>query len=419
MRVMVIGTGGREHALAWRLARSASVTYLCSAPGNPGMETLGPVFALDMLDPKAVVARAQQETIDLVVIGPEAPLVAGVADALRAQNIAVFGPDANGARIEASKMFAKQVMANANVPTAGSVAVGDVALAYAALERFGAPYVVKADGLAQGKGVTVTNSLAEARNAVDAALTDQVFGEAGKMLVIEAFLDGPERSVFGVCDGTQVVLLAPAQDYKRARDGDEGPNTGGMGAYSPVAGFDVEDITTLTDSVFCPVLKELAKRGTPFRGLLYAGIVVTQDGAQLLEFNARFGDPETQVILPRLDGDFAALLYAAASGTVTDVAVGWRDVSAVTVALTSAGYPGAYTTGEVITGIEAAQTDPDVVVFHAGTARRADGALVTSGGRVLNVTAVGRNQAEARQRAYRAVHKIHFPGVTYRSDIGA
>lgn len=419
MRVMVIGTGGREHALAWRLARSTSVTYLCSAPGNPGMETLGPVFALDMLDPKAVVALAQQETIDLVVIGPEAPLVAGVADALRAQNIAVFGPDANGARIEASKMFAKQVMANANVPTAGSVAVGDVALAYAALERFGAPYVVKADGLAQGKGVTVTNSLAEARNAVDAALTDQVFGEAGKMLVIEAFLDGPERSVFGVCDGTQVVLLAPAQDYKRARDGDEGPNTGGMGAYSPVAGFDVEDITTLTDSVFCPVLKELAKRGTPFRGLLYAGIVVTQDGAQLLEFNARFGDPETQVILPRLDGDFAALLYAAASGTVTDVAVGWRDVSAVTVALTSAGYPGAYTTGEVITGIEAAQTDPDVVVFHAGTARRADGALVTSGGRVLNVTAVGRNQAEARQRAYRAVHKIHFPGVTYRSDIGA
>lgn len=419
MRVMVIGTGGREHALAWRLARSASVTYLCSAPGNPGMETLGPVFALDMLDPKAVVALAQQETIDLVVIGPEAPLVAGVADALRAQNIAVFGPDANGARIEASKMFAKQVMANANVPTAGSVAVGDVALAYAALERFGAPYVVKADGLAQGKGVTVTNSLAEARNAVDAALTDQVFGEAGKMLVIEAFLDGPERSVFGVCDGTQVVLLAPAQDYKRARDSDEGPNTGGMGAYSPVAGFDVEDITTLTDSVFCPVLKELAKRGTPFRGLLYAGIVVTQDGAQLLEFNARFGDPETQVILPRLDGDFAALLYAAASGTVTDVAVGWRDVSAVTVALTSAGYPGAYTTGEVITGIEAAQTDPDVVVFHAGTARRADGALVTSGGRVLNVTAVGRNQAEARQRAYRAVHKIHFPGVTYRIDIGA
>lgn len=419
MRVMVIGTGGREHALAWRLARSASVTYLCSAPGNPGMETLGPVFALDMLDPKAVVALAQQETIDLVVIGPEAPLVAGVADALRAQNIAVFGPDANGARIEASKTFAKQVMANANVPTAGSVAVGDVALAYAALERFGAPYVVKADGLAQGKGVTVTNSLAEARHAVDAALTDQVFGEAGKMLVIEAFLDGPERSVFGVCDGTQVVLLAPAQDYKRARDGDEGPNTGGMGAYSPVAGFDVEDIATLTDSVFCPVLKELAKRGTPFRGLLYAGIVATQDGAQLLEFNARFGDPETQVILPRLDGDFAALLYAAASGTVTDVAVGWRDVSAVTVALTSAGYPGAYTTGEVITGIEAAQTDPDVVVFHAGTARRADGALVTSGGRVLNVTAVGRNQAEARQRAYRAVHKIHFPGVTYRSDIGA
>lgn len=419
MRVMVIGTGGREHALAWRLARSQSVTYVCSAPGNPGMATLGPLFAVDMLDANAVVTLAKNEAIDLVVIGPEAPLVAGVADALRAQGIAVFGPDANGAQIEASKQFAKQVMAAANVPTAGSVAVRDVAEAYAALEQFGAPYVVKADGLAQGKGVTVTSSLAEARQAVDAALTHKVFGEAGTTLVIEAFLDGPERSVFGVCDGTDVVLLSPAQDYKRAYDGDDGPNTGGMGAFSPVSGFDVDDVAGLAERVFLPVLKELATQGTAFRGLLYAGIVATADGPKLLEFNARFGDPETQVILPRLDGDFAQLLYAAASGTVTDVHVGWRDVSAVTVALTSAGYPGAYTTGEVITGIEAAETDPDVVVFHAGTARRDDGALVTNGGRVLNVTAVGRDRGEARQRAYAAAQKIHFAGVTYRSDIGA
>jgi len=382
------------------------------------METLGPVFALDMLDPEAVVALAKRETIDLVVVGPEAPLVAGVADALRKHGIAVFGPDANGAEIEASKTFAKQVMAAANVPTAGSVAVSDVADAYAALERFGAPHVVKANGLAQGKGVTVTTSLAEARKAVDAALTQRVFGEAGTTLVIEEFLDGPERSVFGVCDGTDVVLLSPAQDYKRARDGDEGPNTGGMGAFSPVAGFDVDDVQALTESVFRPVLAELAKRGTPFRGLLYAGIVLTVDGAKLLEFNARFGDPETQAILPRLDGDFAALLYAAATGNVNDVPVGWRDVAAVTVALTSAGYPGPYTTGEVITGIDAAETDPDVVVFHAGTARRDDGALITNGGRVLNVTAVGRDPSQARQRAYAAAAKISFNGATYRSDIG-
>jgi len=418
MRVLVIGGGGREHALAWRLAQSDSVTFLCSAPGNPGMETLGPVFAVDPLDPAAVVALATKHAIDLVVVGPEAPLVAGVADVLRTANIAVFGPDANGAQIEASKAFAKQIMAAAGVATAGSVAVTDVAKAYAALELFGPPYVVKADGLAQGKGVTVTTSLAEARHAIDQALTARVFGDAGATVVVEAFLDGPERSVFGVCDGSDVVLLAPAQDYKRAADGDAGLNTGGMGAFSPVAGFDVADVETLKDSVFRPVLAELATHGTPFRGLLYAGIVATVDGPKLLEFNARFGDPETQVIMPRFDGDFAALLMAAATGQVSDVTFGWRDVAAVTVALTSHGYPGAYTTGVVITGIEAAETDPDVVVFHAGTTRRDDGTLVTSGGRVLNVTAVGRDRADARQKAYAAAAKISFDGVSYRSDIG-
>ena len=417
MRVMVIGTGGREHALAWRLARSPSVTWLCSAPGNPGMETLGPVFALDPLDPQAVVALATTHAIDLVVVGPEAPLVAGVSDALRAAGIAVFGPDANGARIEASKAFAKQVMAAAGVATAGSVAVTDVTAAYAALDTFGAPYVVKADGLAQGKGVTVTTSLAKARKAVDEALTGQVFGAAGHTLVIEAFLDGPERSVFGVCDGVDVVLLSPAQDYKRAGEGDAGPNTGGMGAFSPVDGFDVADVDYLKDSVFRPVLAELATRGTPFRGLLYAGIVATTDGPKLLEFNARFGDPETQAIMPRFDGDFAALLFAAATGHVTDVPFSWHDDTAVTVALTSAGYPGAYTTGMPITGIDEAQADANVVVFHAGTAWRDDGVLVTNGGRVLNVTATGPSRDEARRRAYAAAEKIHFDGVTYRRDI--
>lgn len=381
------------------------------------MEQLGPVFAVDPVDPQAVVALAQAQQIDLVVVGPEAPLVAGVADALRQAGIAVFGPDASGAQIEASKTFAKQVMADANVATAGSVTATTVDEAYTALQRFGSPYVVKADGLAQGKGVTVTTSHDEAKRAVDAALTEKVFGEAGTTLVVEAFLDGPERSVFGVCDGTDVVLLAPAQDYKRAYDADEGPNTGGMGAYSPVAGFDLDDVTGLTDTVFRPVLSALRTRGTTFRGLLYAGIVVTSAGPKLLEFNARFGDPETQVIMPRLTGDFAALLYAAATGHVTDVPVSFSTDAAVTIALTSDGYPGSYTTGKVITGIEDAESDPHVVVFHAGTARRDDGALVTNGGRVLNVTATGPDRDTARERAYAAAAKIRFDGVTYRKDI--
>lgn len=381
------------------------------------MEQLGPVFAVDPVDPQAVVALAQAQQIDLVVVGPEAPLVAGVADALRQAGIAVFGPDASGAQIEASKTFAKQVMADANVATAGSVTTTTVDEAYTALQRFGSPYVVKADGLAQGKGVTVTTSHDEAKRAVDAALTEKVFGEAGTTLVVEAFLDGPERSVFGVCDGTDVVLLAPAQDYKRAYDADEGPNTGGMGAYSPVAGFDLDDVTGLTDTVFRPVLAALRNRGTTFRGLLYAGIVVTSAGPKLLEFNARFGDPETQVIMPRLTGDFAALLYAAATGHVTDVPVSFSTDAAVTVALTSSGYPGSYTTGKVITGIEDAESDPHVVVFHAGTARRNDGALVTNGGRVLNVTATGPDRDTARERAYAAVAKIRFDGVAFRRDI--
>lgn len=381
------------------------------------MEQLGPVFAVDPVDPQAVVALAQAQQIDLVVVGPEAPLVAGVADALRQAGIAVFGPDASGAQIEASKTFAKQVMADANVATAGSVTATTVDEAYTALQRFGSPYVVKADGLAQGKGVTVTTSHDEAKRAVDAALTEKVFGEAGTTLVVEAFLDGPERSVFGVCDGTDVVLLAPAQDYKRAYDADEGPNTGGMGAYSPVASFDLDDVTGLTDTVFRPVLAALRQRGTTFRGLLYAGIVVTSAGPKLLEFNARFGDPETQVIMPRLIGDFAALLYAAATGHVTDVPVSFSTDAAVTIALTSDGYPGSYTTGKVITGIEDAESDPHVVVFHAGTTRREDGALVTNGGRVLNVTATGPDRDTARERAYAAVAKIRFDGVAFRRDI--
>lgn len=417
--VMVVGSGGREHALGWRLASSPSVDRLVSAPGNPGLAELGPTLAVDAADPAAVAALAERERIDLVVVGPEAPLVAGVVDELARRGIAAFGPMADGARIEASKAFAKDVMQAAGAPTAGSVATGDRDEAYAALERFGGPYVVKADGLAAGKGVRVCTDLAEARAAVDDVLVHGVFGAAGELVVIEEFLDGPERSVFGVCDGTDVVLLSPAQDYKRALDGDEGLNTGGMGAYTPVPGFALEDVGYLEDLVFRPVLRELAARGTPYRGLLYAGLVETAAGPKLLEFNARFGDPETQVILPRLASDLGDLLWASATGGVRDVEVAWHDAAAVTVVLASGGYPGPYATGVPIHGVAEASAREDVQVFHAGTAKDADGTLVTAGGRVLNVTATGPDLASARERAYAAADQIHWDGVHRRNDVAA
>lgn len=415
--VLVVGDGGREHTLGWRLAASPSVDRVVSAPGNPGLAELGPVHALAADDPRQVAELAERERIDLVVVGPEAPLVAGVVDELHARGIAAFGPTAAGARIEGSKAFAKQVMHAAGVPTGEAVATGAREEAYAALERFGAPYVVKADGLAAGKGVTVAEDLAQARRAVDAALVDRVFGEAGAQVVIEEFLAGPERSVFAVCDGADAVLLAPAQDYKRAHDGDTGPNTGGMGAYSPVAGFDLDDIGHLRERIFAPVLAELAARGTPYRGLLYAGLVDTAAGPRLLEFNARFGDPETQAILPRLAGDLGELLWAAATGSVADAQVGWHPDAAVTVVLASGGYPGSYRTGRVISGVAAARAEPDVEVFHAGTALDPDGSLVTDGGRVLAVTASGADLDTARTRAYAAADRIHFDGVQRRDDI--
>ncbi len=417
-RVLVVGAGGREHALALRLAASPSVDRVDAAPGNPGLAALGATHRLEATDPVAVADLAEREGIDLVVVGPEAPLVAGVVDALEGRGIAAFGPRAAAARIEASKAYAKEVMHAAGAPTAGAVATADRSEAYAALERFGPPYVVKADGLAAGKGVTVADELADARRAVDAALVDRVFGDAGASLVIEEFLDGPERSVFGVCDGVDVTLLAPAQDYKRAHDGDAGPNTGGMGAYTPVAGFGLDDVAFLEDLVFRPVLAELADRGTPYRGLLYAGLVETATGPRLLEFNARFGDPETQVILPRFAGDLGDLLTAAAIGRVGDVEVAWSPDAVVTVVLASDGYPGSYPTGRPIAGLDRAAGHEGVHVLHAGTAL-ADGALVTAGGRVLNVTARGRDVAEARQRAYAAADEITFEGVQRRGDIAA
>ncbi len=417
-QLLVLGGGGREHALTSALARSPSVSVVHTAPGNPGTARLGPTHAIDATDPDAVTALARELAVDLVVVGPEAPLVAGVVDALERVGIAAFGPTAAAARIEGSKAFAKEIMEAAGAPTGGSVATSDRSEALAALERFGAPYVVKADGLAAGKGVRICTELAEASDAVDDALLRGGFGSAGSRIVVEEYLAGPERSVFGVCDGTEVVLLEPAQDYKRALDGDEGLNTGGMGAYTPVPGFSLGDVDHLADLVFRPVLEELADRGTPYRGLLYAGLVDTEAGPKLLEFNARFGDPETQAILPRIDSDLAELLWAAATGSVAEQQVAWRDDAAVTVVLASGGYPGSYPTGVPIHGIDELAGLDDVEVFHAGT-RLDDGQLVTAGGRVLAVTALGGEVADARRRAYAAADRITFEGLHRRSDIAS
>ena len=416
---LVIGSGGREHALAWRLERSASVDRVLTAPGNPGTAQVGRNLHVDLEDGVAVAALAAEHDVDLVVVGPEAPLVAGVADALDAAGIACFGPSSAAAELEGSKAFAKQIMVAAGAPTAGYVHTSDVAEAYEALERFAAPYVVKADGLAAGKGVRICDTLAEARGAVDDALVERAFGEAGASLVIEEFLDGPERSVFGVCDGQDVVLLQPSQDHKRALDGDEGLNTGGMGAFTPVADFGPNRTQPLRDTVFRPVLRELAARGTPFRGLLYAGLVDTAEGPKLLEFNVRFGDPETQVVLPALASDLGDLLWAAATGSVRDVEVAWHADAFVTVVLASGGYPEAYPRGLEITGVQGADAMDGVTVFHAGTARDAEGTLRTAGGRVLAVTGRGHDLAAARSTAYAASDHIRFDGLHRRTDIGA
>lgn len=418
-RVLVVGGGGREHVLGWRLAASPSVDSVESAPGNPGLADLGPVHDVDATDPDAVAALAEVRGIDLVVVGPEAPLVAGVADAVAARGIATFGPSAGAARLEASKAFAKEVMLAAGAPTGGYVATADRDEAHDALDRFGAPWVVKADGLAAGKGVRICTELAEAREAVDDALVRGVFGAAGAELVIEEFLDGPERSVFGVCDGTDVVLLSPAQDYKRALDGDGGLNTGGMGAYTPVPGFGLDEAASLRDTVFLPVLREMERRGAPFRGLLYAGLVDTADGPKLLEFNVRFGDPETQVVLPRLASDLGDLLHASATGSVADADVTWHDDAFVTVVLASGGYPDAYATGHVIDGVEEADALDGVTVFHAGTTRDDAGRLVTAGGRVLAVTARGADVAAARGLAYDAADRITWTDQHRRGDVAA
>ncbi|MET7398172.1 phosphoribosylamine--glycine ligase [Dactylosporangium sp. NPDC005572] len=403
MRVLLIGTGGREHAIAAALAADPAVTMLVCAPGNPGMAALGELADVDPLDPAAVAALAVERTADLVVVGPEAPLVAGVADAVRAKGIPCYGPSQAAAALEGSKAFAKDVMRAAGVPTARSFVCTTPDELARALDEFGAPYVVKDDGLAAGKGVIVTDDR-------DAALAH---GAACERVVVEEYLAGPEVSLFVVTDGTAAVPLQPAQDFKRIFDGDLGPNTGGMGAYSPLPWAPPDLVDQVMAEVVQPTLAEMRHRGAPFVGTLYVGLAITAGGPKVIEFNCRFGDPETQVVLARLETPLAGVLHAAAVGQLAeDPPLAWRSGAAVCVVMASAGYPESARKGDVITGADGV---PGVI--HAGTARRADGALVTAGGRVLTCTAGGPTLAEARDAAYALVQGVEFEGAQFRTDI--
>jgi phosphoribosylamine--glycine ligase len=410
--ILVIGQGAREHAITHTLLQDSKIEVVC-APGNPGISNIAQVDAVDIADVTSVVALAKKHKPDLVVIGPEAPLVAGVADELRNAGFVVFGPSKAAAALEGSKAFAKEIMQAAGVPTADSKYCQTVPEARAALELFGAPYVVKDDGLAAGKGVVVTNDFDSAVAHAMACIDSR----DGGAVVIEEFLDGPEVSLFGVSDGTTVVPLTPAQDFKRVGDNDQGPNTGGMGAYSPLPWAPKDFVAEVTKTVLQPMITEMNRRGTPFIGLLFAGLAVTSRGVRVIEFNARFGDPETQVVLARLNSSLSELLIAGASGKLSSLPeLQWKPESAVTVVMAAKGYPDSPVSGAIISGIEQAQ-DQGSLVYHAGTKINEAGELLVNGGRVLSVTALGSDLAVARSQAYAGVERIRFDGEHHRSDI--
>lgn len=412
MKVLLVGSGGREHALARALAASPRCDDLLCLPGNPGMARLGSlVEGIAPTDVGAVAAFAAQQGVDLVVVGPEAPLAAGLVDALASVGVPAFGPSRAAARLEASKAFAKDVMARAGVPTGAYAAFTDAAEARAHLATVPAPYVVKADGLAAGKGVLVTDDLVAAEAWVDRWLADE-----DSKIVIEEFLDGPELSVFAVCDGVRAIPLQPARDYKRLSDGDEGPNTGGMGSYSPVGDLDPGLVDDVIQRVALPTIRRMADDGTPYIGFLYMGLALTDAGPKVIEFNCRLGDPETQAVLPLLETDLLGVLTEAASGSLEHDRIAFGDRAAVNVVLASGGYPASPRTGDAISGLDEVD-DPDVLVFHAGTSRDERGVLRTAGGRVLSVVGLGDTVPEARERAYAAAGRIRWKQQQFRTDI--
>ncbi len=416
MKVLVIGSGGREHALVWKIRQSPKVDKIFCVPGNGGIAQLAECVALNPTDVEALANFAQDKSIDLTVVGPEAPLVAGIADVFSKKGLKVFGPSARAAVLEGSKSFAKNIMKKYGIPTAEANLFDNYGDAASFLEKLKSPYVIKADGLAGGKGVFIAKDKDEAKAALKSCLVEGQFGIAGKLVLIEEYMEGPELSILAFSDGKDVIPMVPAQDYKRAYDNDEGLNTGGMGSYSPVPIVTSELYRQIVETVLKPTIKGLASEGIEYRGVLYAGIMLTKDGPRVLEFNVRFGDPETQAILPRLTSDIIEPMLAVANGDLSGVNLKWTDDVCITVVLASGGYPGDYSTGYPITGLEEAGTIEGVTVFHAGTKAK-DGQVVTAGGRVLNVSALGKDFEDARQRAYEAIGKIHFDNMHFRNDI--
>ncbi len=417
MKVLVVGGGGREHALTWKMAQSPLVDSIYCAPGNAGMAALAECVSIKAEDIEGLERFAREKKIDLTVVGPEAPLVAGIADVFEGRGLAVFGPGKEAAQMEGSKDFAKRLMLEAGVPTGKSETFTDIESAQACIRKGEPPYVIKADGLAAGKGVVIAQNDREAYAALKACFVDRAFGAAGEKVLVEEFLQGQEVSIIAFVDGEDVLPLAPAQDYKRAGDGDTGPNTGGMGSYSPVPVMPEEDYRRAVEEILEPTARTLAARGIRYRGILYAGLILTASGPKVLEFNVRFGDPETQAVLPRMKSDIVEAMLAVVEGRLARTGLEWREDPCVTVVVASGGYPGDYAKGYPISGLEEAGSLEGVTVFHAGTRLGDGGEVLTDGGRVLNVSALGRDFAAARARAYEAVGKIKFKDIYYRKDI--
>jgi phosphoribosylamine--glycine ligase len=418
MRILVIGNGGREHALVWKIAQSRRVGKIFCAPGNAGIADLAECAPIKAADIDPLAAFATKQKIDLTIVGPETPLCAGIVDVFEARGLRVFGPNKRAAQLEGSKVFTKEILLKYKIPTAAAAIFNNAKDARAHLRRVGAPIVVKADGLAAGKGVIVGSSIEEAEQAVTEIMEQKVFGAAGARVVIEECLRGEELSVMALVDGKSFQMLASAQDHKRALDGDRGPNTGGMGAYSPTPLLD-ENLNEQIAGIFRQTLAGLQAEGIEYHGVLYAGLMITEQGPQVLEFNCRFGDPETQVVLPRMDFDLLDAAEATIDGSLNRLALKWKSDAAVCVVMAAGGYPGTYQLGQPIAGLKEAGKSDKVCVFHAGTKRQAGGQVVTDGGRVLGVTALGENIEKAARRAYEAVQQIHFDGAHFRRDIAA